>query len=78
MFSLSPSNTKLHSRIRHKAVTVAVGAINVFWLLPIASAVVLGVLDGFVGVLVAYMPLVWLGIGYKAGAASVDPLRPDM
>ena len=74
------SHAYQHAAIRHghKAVTVAVGAINVFWLLPIAVVVVLGVLDGFVGVLVAYVPLVWLGIWYKAGAASVSPLRPDV
>jgi Fuc2NAc and GlcNAc transferase len=51
----------------HKAVTLAVGAINLLWLLPIALAVAARRLDGVVGVLIAYAPLVWLAYRYKAG-----------
>ena len=43
----------------HRPVTLAVGAINVLWLLPIAVAVALGWLDGVVGVAIAYAPLLW-------------------
>lgn len=51
----------------HKAVSLAVGAINLLWLLPIAVGVALGRLDGATGVLIAYAPLVWLAFHYKAG-----------
>jgi Fuc2NAc and GlcNAc transferase len=51
----------------HLPVTLLVGAINVFWLLPVACAVALGHLDGLLGVLLAYAPLVWLAFRYKAG-----------
>lgn len=51
----------------HRPVTLAVGAINVFWLMPLASLVALGKLDGFFGLLVAYLPLLLLAYRYKAG-----------
>ncbi|MCF8026408.1 MAG: glycosyltransferase family 4 protein [Desulfobacteraceae bacterium] len=54
----------------HVPVTLAYGAINLFWLLPVAGLVVAGLLDGAAGVVVAYGPLVvgavWFGAG-KAG-----------
>ena len=59
-----------HATVRcgaHKPVTLAVAAINVFWLLPLALFVARDSLSGPVGVLVAYVPLVavaaWLGAG---------------
>ena len=51
----------------HRPVTLAVGAINLLWLLPIAVAVALGWLDGVVGVAIAYAPLLWLAFRFKAG-----------
>jgi Fuc2NAc and GlcNAc transferase len=51
----------------HRAITLAVLAINIVWLLPIAVAVALRWLDGIVGVAVAIAPLVWLAFHYKAG-----------
>jgi Fuc2NAc and GlcNAc transferase len=51
----------------HLPVTLACGAINLLWLLPLAAAVALGRLDGVFGVLIAYAPLVWLVFRYKAG-----------
>ncbi len=51
----------------HRPVTLAVGAINLLWLLPLAFAVSQRWLDGLVGVLVAYAPLVWLAVRLKAG-----------
>ncbi len=51
----------------HKAVSLAVVAINTFWLLPWAVAVALHWLDGVAGVLVSYAPLLWLALRYKAG-----------
>jgi len=51
----------------HKSVTLAVIAINVVWLLPIAISVGLRYLDGAAGLLLAYVPLVLLAFKYKAG-----------
>ena len=51
----------------HKVVSLAVGAINLIWLLPIAVLVALRVLDGVVGTFIAYTPLVWLAFHYAAG-----------
>lgn len=53
---------------RHLPVTLIVGAINLLWLLPIALWVGAGELDGFMGVGIAYAPLVWLAVKFKAGA----------
>lgn len=52
----------------HPPVTWAVGAINLFWLLPVAVAVMQGWLNGTLGLLVAYLPLIWLTVHFKAGA----------
>jgi Fuc2NAc and GlcNAc transferase len=58
----------------HRAVTLAVGAINLIWLLPLAMLVGLGYVDGMIGVLVAYTPLVWLAVCFKAGAAEAQEM----
>ena len=52
---------------RHLPVTVAVLAINLGWLLPIALLVGGGYLDGLLGFLVASAPLVFLAMKYGAG-----------
>lgn len=52
---------------KHLPVTLAVLAINVFWLLPIALSIVLFELDGFSCVVLAYAPLVLLAIKQGAG-----------
>ena len=52
---------------RHRPVSLAIAVINLFWLLPIAAWVVLGGLDAVLGVLIAYAPLLWLAIKFKAG-----------
>lgn len=51
----------------HLPVTLTVGVINLMWLLPIAWLVARGSLEGLLGCAVAYAPLVWLGIHFKAG-----------
>ena len=56
----------------HKPVSIAVGLINLFWLLPIAWCVAAGGISGVVGVLIAYMPLVGLAWYLKAGAAELQ------
>lgn len=52
---------------RHKPVTLAVGVINIVWLLPIALLVAIGRIDGLLGVVIAYAPLVWIAIVLRAG-----------
>ncbi len=52
----------------HKWVSLVVGLINVVWLFPIALVVGFGWIDGFVGVLIAYSPLIWLSFHFKAGS----------
>ena len=51
----------------HKVVTLTVLAINTLWLTPLAVLVAVRVLDGVAGVLIAYAPLLWLALHYKAG-----------
>ena len=57
---------------RHLPVTVAVGAVNLLWLLPVALWVGIGGLDGLAGTLMAYSPLIWLAIKFNAGQAEQD------
>jgi Fuc2NAc and GlcNAc transferase len=56
----------------HRPVTLAVGAINLCWLLPIALLVALGSLDGLFGVLIAYTPLVGAAVWLRAGRPSSE------
>ncbi|MGO4323121.1 MraY family glycosyltransferase [Pseudomonas sp. KB_12] len=52
---------------RHRPVTLAVAAINVLWLFPLAWCVVVLKLDGLTGVVLAYVPLALLAFKFKAG-----------
>ncbi|NSX09889.1 glycosyltransferase family 4 protein [Pseudomonas lini] len=52
---------------KHLPVTIAVGMINLFWLLPIAVCVTRFGLDGALGVILAYVPLIVLAIKFRAG-----------
>lgn len=51
----------------HLHVTVGVAVINIFWLLPIATLVVVFDLSGFFATVLAYLPLVLLVARYRAG-----------
>jgi Fuc2NAc and GlcNAc transferase len=52
---------------RHLPVTSAVGVINLVWLLPLALCVTQFGLNGVIGLIVAYVPLVVLAFGFRAG-----------
>ncbi|WP_339444600.1 glycosyltransferase family 4 protein [Pseudomonas hunanensis] len=52
---------------RHLPVTLAVAVLNLCWLLPIAFCVAQLGLDGAVGVVLAYIPLVLLAVRFRAG-----------
>lgn len=52
----------------HLPVSLAFGAINLFWLLPVAALVTIGWIGGAVGLVIACTPLVWLAFAFKAGA----------
>lgn len=58
----------------HGAVSVTVGMINLLWLLPIALLAATGRAVAFLAVLIAYGPLVWLALHFRAGA----PERQEM
>lgn len=51
----------------HRPVTLAVGAINLCWLLPLGLLVATGRLDGMTGVAMAYLPLLALALYFRAG-----------
>lgn len=56
----------------HRPVTLAVGAVNLLWLFPLSLAVARGWLDGVAATLIAYVPLVWLALHFKAGARELQ------
>jgi Fuc2NAc and GlcNAc transferase len=60
---------------KHLPVTLAVGAINLFWLLPIAFAVTQLGLDGTLGMIIAYSPLVILAVKFHAGQLEAPESR---
>ena len=51
----------------HLLVAFAVGVINIIWLLPLAVLVALDRLNAIIGLLIAYLPLVWVALRFKAG-----------
>lgn len=55
---------------RHLPVTLGVAGLNVCWLYPIAWCVATGRLDGGVGTVAAYLPLVVLALAFKGGQAE--------
>ncbi|WP_232916990.1 MraY family glycosyltransferase, partial [Pseudomonas corrugata] len=59
------SASRMHGS--HLVVTMTVGLINICWLLPIAVLVACMKLEGSLGVVVAYVPLVILAHRYRAG-----------
>ncbi|MCF5605653.1 MraY family glycosyltransferase [Pseudomonas syringae] len=55
---------------RHLPVTLAVGLINLVWLLPVAMWVALKGGDGLTWTAIAYIPLVLLALRFRAGGAE--------
>ncbi|MFW6271971.1 MAG: MraY family glycosyltransferase [Desulfosalsimonas sp.] len=51
----------------HWPVSLAFGAINLFWLLPIAALVTAEILDGALGVIIGYVPAAAAAIMFNAG-----------
>lgn len=56
----------------HTTVTCCVLALNSFWLFPLALLVALGYLQGIVGLIIAYLPLVFLAIYFRAGQMEIE------
>ncbi len=52
---------------KHLPVTFGVLAINLFWLFPMAIAVGFDLINGSLGVVMAYLPLFILALRFKAG-----------
>lgn len=55
----------------HRPVTVTVGMVNLFWLLPCTLLVTQDIVAGPVAVLIAYSPLVGLAVWAQSGAPEV-------
>jgi len=51
----------------HRVVTLSVLAINLLWLTPWSVTVALGVVDGALGTIIAYMPLLFMARRFRAG-----------
>jgi len=67
------SHAYQHAALRwnaHRPVTMAVGALNIIWLLPIALLVARQQLGGPLGVAIAYSPLVAAAVLLKAGRSA--------
>lgn len=59
-----------HAALRHGShviISLIVGMINLIWLLPLAVLVSRQVMAPIVGLFVAYVPLVFVGLHYRAG-----------
>jgi glycosyltransferase WbpL len=56
----------------HKIISIAVGIINIIWLLPVSILVSVEYLDGLLGMSIAYAPLVLVAIMFKAGAKELQ------
>jgi len=54
----------------HRPVTLFVGAVNLFWLLPLAVSIGLGLLNGILGLALAYLPLLLTAIKFNAGGTE--------
>ncbi|MBP7507949.1 MAG: hypothetical protein KA807_09015 [Prolixibacteraceae bacterium] len=51
----------------HRPVTLSVAVINTIWLAPLACLTAMGLIDGIVGLIIAYLPLALLAWRFEAG-----------
>jgi Fuc2NAc and GlcNAc transferase len=54
----------------HKAVSLSIGVINLFWLLPVAYLVSIQWIDGVLGVIIAFIPLVGLFLHFRVNSVE--------
>ena len=57
---------------KHLSVTLAVGPINIVWLLPAALCVSYFGMDDALGLVIAYSPLVMLAVKFHAGEIEIN------
>ncbi len=57
---------------KHLSVTLAVGPINIVWLLPVALCVSYFGMDDALGLVIAYSPLVMLAVKFHAGEIEIN------
>ena len=55
----------------HRAITLAIAAINLLWLVPVAILVAMQYIDGVAGLVLAYVPLVLLAFKFHAGELEI-------
>ena len=55
----------------HRIVTLSIAAINMLWLVPISILVTMQYIDGLLGLVLAYVPLVWLAFKFHAGELEI-------
>ncbi|MCU7842289.1 MAG: glycosyltransferase family 4 protein [Candidatus Thiodiazotropha sp. (ex Monitilora ramsayi)] len=68
-----------HAAIRlasHGRVSLGIALINLLWLFPLAAAVALDILSEPLGLLIAYLPLLFLAVHFKAGV-RLPPAQAD-
>ncbi|MDD1622216.1 MAG: glycosyl transferase, partial [Methylococcaceae bacterium] len=58
-------------RYGHLRVLLASWTINLFWLLPLSILVFLHPAYAFIGLLLAYLPLIYLAYRFKAGQVEI-------
>ncbi|MCW8194220.1 glycosyltransferase family 4 protein [Proteobacteria bacterium 005FR1] len=61
----------------HKVVTLGVAVTNVCWLFPIAALIAMGMLEGVVGLALAYVPLLFMAAYMKAGNRAAQERVQD-
>jgi Fuc2NAc and GlcNAc transferase len=57
---------------RHIPITLAIGGINLLWLAPIAVLIALGRVDGLIGLILSYVPLIALAVKFHAGERELS------
>lgn len=55
----------------HALVAIAFGTINIFWLLPIAILIAVGLLESVLGVVIGYTPLLAAALWFRAGEGQI-------